>query len=476
MHPLGGMSVLAKMDRETIISFFQQHGILVEPEAVDYIINSGENVMDIFEGLKEKPLVLSLNMIKSLLEKPKKERKEELIIKVEGFEILKDVTNKMEAGGLDGFLNVFKDRYEKIASLIKKRHEMRSAVPIKRIGRYEEVAVIGIVRDVRSVRNGYIAEIEDEEAWFPVFIPKDVDSAVVNDEVIGIAGKRKNDLLIARNVIRPEIPVMKKKNGGTDGYIVFTSDTHVGSKSFLDRKWEKFIKWLDGKVGNERQREVAKKIKYVVIAGDIIEGVGVYPKQEQDLAIEDLYEQYEEVAKKIEAIPSHIHVILQPGNHDAVRPPLPQPAFEKEIRDLFNGNVTFIGNPCYMKMDGIVVLAYHGQSIQDFATTLPGLNQNEPTKIMREMLKRRHLAPMYGNITSIAPEKEDYLVIDMIPDIFVTGHVHTTAVENYRGVLLINASAWQSQTEYQKMMNFMPDPAKAIVVNMRNLMASVMTF
>ena len=95
---------------------------------------------------------------------------------------------------------------------------------------------------------------------------------------------------------------------------------------------------------------------------------------------------------------------------------------------------------------------------------------------MREMLKRRHLAPMYGNITSIAPEKEDYLVIDMIPDIFVTGHVHTTAVENYRGVLLINASAWQSQTEYQKMMNFMPDPAKAIVVNMRNLMASVMTF
>ena len=120
MHPLGGMSVLAKMDRETIISFFQQHGILVEPEAVDYIINSGENVMDIFEGLKEKPLVLSLNMIKSLLEKPKKERKEELIIKVEGFEILKDVTNKMEAGGLDGFLNVFKDRYEKIASLIKK--------------------------------------------------------------------------------------------------------------------------------------------------------------------------------------------------------------------------------------------------------------------------------------------------------------------------------------------------------------------
>ncbi|KAA0007172.1 MAG: DNA-directed DNA polymerase II small subunit [Thermoplasmata archaeon] len=468
----------AKMDREAIISFFQQHGMLIEPEAVDYILKSGENVIDIFEAIEKKPLVLSLDMLKSLLEKPKIEKKAVEIKEddEEEFKILKDVTNRIEAGGLDGFLNVFRDRYEKIASLIRKRHEMRSVIPIKRINRHEDVAVIGIVRDVRSVRNGYIAEIEDEEAWFPVFIPKDVDSAIVNDEVIGIIGKRKNDLLIARSIVRPEIPIMKKKNGASDGYIVFTSDTHIGSKSFLEKKWEKFIKWLNGEIGNERQKEVAKKIKYIVISGDIIEGVGVYPKQEYDLAIEDLYEQYEEVAKRLNDVPENIKIVLQPGNHDAVRPPLPQPAFEKEIRELFDGNVIFVGNPCYMKIDGIVILTYHGQSIQDFATTLPGLSQNEPTKIMREMLRRRHLAPMYGSITSIAPEREDYLVIDTIPDIFVTGHVHTTAVENYRGVLLMNASAWQSQTDYQKTMNFMPDPAKAIVVNMRNLMASVMTF
>jgi len=303
MHPLGGASVPAKMDKEAIISFFQRHGMLVEPQAVDYILDSGENVIDIFQRLEKKPLILSLDMVKSLLEKPKAVKKKDAIINEDGFKILKDVTNRMEAGGLDGFLNVFRDRYEKISSLIKKRHEMRSVVPIKKINRYEDVAVIGIVRDVRSVRNGYIAEIEDEEAWFPVFIPKDVDSAIVNDEVIGIVGKRKNDLLIARSIIRPEIPIMKKKNGASEGYIVFTSDTHIGSRSFLEKKWEKFIKWLNGEIGNERQKEVAKKVKYVVISGDIIEGVGVYPKQEYDLAIEDLYEQYEEVAKKLNGVP-----------------------------------------------------------------------------------------------------------------------------------------------------------------------------
>ena len=86
------------------------------------------------------------------------------------------------------------------------------------------------------------------------------------------------------------------------------------------------------------------------------------------------------------------------------------------------------------------------------------------------------MAPIYGGVSSLAPEKEDYMVIDLIPDIFVTGHVHVTSVESYRNVLLINASAWQSQTEYQKMMNFMPDPAKAIVVNFKNLIPSAIHF
>ena len=86
------------------------------------------------------------------------------------------------------------------------------------------------------------------------------------------------------------------------------------------------------------------------------------------------------------------------------------------------------------------------------------------------------MAPSYGGISPLAPEREDYMIIDIIPDIFVTGHVHVTAVELYRDVLLLNASAWQRQTNYQKTMNLIPDPAKAIVVNLKNLMASIMQF
>ncbi len=58
------------------------------------------------------------------------------------------------------------------------------------------------------------------------------------------------------------------------------------------------------------------------------------------------------------------------------------------------------------------------------------------------------------------------MVIDTVPDIFVTGHVHGAGIAHYKGVRLINASTWQSQTSFQKMHNFNPDPAKLYLVHL----------
>jgi DNA polymerase II small subunit len=68
------------------------------------------------------------------------------------------------------------------------------------------------------------------------------------------------------------------------------------------------------------------------------------------------------------------------------------------------------------------------------------------------------------------------MVIERVPDIFVTGHIHKTDVKTYRSVLLIQASAWQSQTPFQKMMNLVPDPAKVVVVDLQNLNTKVLNF
>ena len=68
------------------------------------------------------------------------------------------------------------------------------------------------------------------------------------------------------------------------------------------------------------------------------------------------------------------------------------------------------------------------------------------------------------------------MVIDRIPDIFVTGHVHSAGVKQYRDILLINASTWQSQTTYQKMLNFNPIPAKVPIVDLKSLHYKVIDF
>jgi len=95
---------------------------------------------------------------------------------------------------------------------------------------------------------------------------------------------------------------------------------------------------------------------------------------------------------------------------------------------------------------------------------------------MKAMLRMRHLAPIYGGKTPIAPEAEDHLIIADVPDIFATGHVHAAGVDQYRGVVLVNASTWQAQTPYQKMRNIEPMPARLPIVDLASGQAVLRAF
>ncbi|MEW6070392.1 MAG: DNA polymerase II small subunit, partial [Candidatus Thermoplasmatota archaeon] len=58
----------------------------------------------------------------------------------------------------------------------------------------------------------------------------------------------------------------------------------------------------------------------------------------------------------------------------------------------------------------------------------------------------------------------------------VTGHVHRAQVELYKNIILINSSTWQSQTEYQAMQGFVPEPAKVAFVNLSTLEHTIVDF
>jgi DNA polymerase II small subunit len=218
--------------------------------------------------------------------------------------------------------------------------------------------------------------------------------------------------------------------------------------------------WLGG------TDDTARSIRYLVVSGDVVDGIGVYPRQDEELAIDDIYGQYEALARMIAALPDRLRVILLPGNHDAVRPAEPQPTFPASIQKLFDSHVVFAGNPCLLSLEGVRILAYHGRSMDDLVSSIPGMSYQRPLDVMKAMLRMRHLAPIYGGKTPIAPEAEDHLIIEEVPDIFVTGHVHAVGMDQYRGVVLVSASTWQAQTPYQKMRNIDPSPARLPIVDL----------
>jgi DNA polymerase II small subunit len=96
--------------------------------------------------------------------------------------------------------------------------------------------------------------------------------------------------------------------------------------------------------------------------------------------------------------------------------------------------------------------------------------------MMEEMAKRRLLAASYGKRTPIAAHEQDRLLIDPIPEVLHTGHVHVMGLTSYRGVLCINAGTWQSQTAFQKQMNLVPTPARAVLLDLQTLRPEVLDF
>jgi len=405
--------------------------------------------------------------------------------------IFKDITgNSTCEGNTSDFTKLFLNRFDILRKILKsQRREMANVIPINRIKKsgIKEIQIVGIIKDIRNTKNGHkFIEIEDETGCASAIVIKDnrevfsLAGEIIIDEILGMKCtlSKDGDLLVVQNIVFPDISIQnERRKSEIPLCAAFASDIHIGSKQFLQDQWETFIRWLNGNMGNSRQKAVAGKIKYLVIPGDVVDGIGIYPNQEKELSITDVYRQYEVLAEQLQLVPDYVSIIMQPGNHDAVRPAEPQPTFEKEIQDLFSGkNITFIGNPCYFSLHGVEILSYHGQSLLDFATNIQCLKYNEPVEIMKTMLKKHHLAPAYGGYTPLAPEHTDYMVIDKIPDIFVTGHVHLAKIGEYRGVTLINSSSWQAQTSYQKMLNFMPDPAKLPIANLKNGNVTMMDF
>jgi DNA polymerase II small subunit len=389
------------------------------------------------------------------------------------FQILKDASNKSYTNGeIRDLSSYFRSRYHKLRDLLTYKRELKDSTSIKEaMSRDDVVNIVGMVNDIRYTKNNHkLIEVEDETGSATVLIHNENHEVfehaerIVKDEVIGVLGSRKGTLVMANEIVNPGVPRIDEKP--MDFATVFISDIHIGSSTFLDGAFKRFIDWINGDFGDEQQREIANNVKYVVVAGDIVDGIGVYPHQDKELTIKDIHEQYEEAARYFGDI-SNVKIVVAPGNHDASRLAEPQPAIPEDYaKGLYElKNLEFVSNPAMVSLDGIKVLIYHGRSFDDMAMTVKGMSHQQSDLIMKELLEKRHLAPIYGERTPLASEIEDHLVIEEIPDVLHTGHVHINSYKRHKGVHLINSGTFQSQTEFQKIYNIVPTCAQVPVIN-----------
>jgi DNA polymerase II small subunit len=390
-----------------------------------------------------------------------------------------DVTDQScSEGKVTDFLNYFRNKFELLSDILRRRHTL-SPKPIKRlkgVAKNEAVDIIGMVYRKWVTKNGHVAfQLEDFEAKCIVLVLKDnaqltaLSERIMLDDVLGIKGtKFAEQLVIAKEILWPDLPMKQPKTVDVPVNIASISDMHVGSKLFLERGFNRFLEWINCRAGTKKEREKAGSIKYLLVTGDNVDGIGIYPKQFDELNIRDIGSQYDEFSRLIAEIPDYIEIVICPGQHDAVRWADPQPAipkqFAKELHEL--GNVHFVGSPGWLAIEGLKVLLYHGSCLHDLISSVSFLNSTEPEKATIELLKKRDLMPAYGLKQPYVPEKKDFMVIREEPDLFFLGDMHHNSYGNYRGTTIVHNGTWQARTAYQVKLGHVPTPGIVPIIEL----------
>ncbi len=413
--------------------------------------------------------------------------------------IVVNYENKPFKYKIKDFTNIFVSRYKFLEKILRNRHELSGTTSINRVldkKEKESVSIIGIVEEVGITKGGHLMlTLEDLTGKIKVLISKNNKALfeeaqeIVPDETLGIVGKGGDKIIFAEKVVWPDMPENREmKTSPIEEYSIFLSDLHVGSKLFLMEEFQKFLSWIKGESGTETQKEIAEKTKYIIIAGDLIDGIGIYPSQESELAITTVEGQYAEFCRLIKQIPKDKQIIICPGNHDMVHLAEPQPVFYKEYSQELHEmeNVTLITNPGVINIgktkdfSGFEILMYHGYSFDYYVANVETIRNNggyhRADLIMKFLLKRRHLAPSFKSTPYFPGHKDDPLLIRNIPDFFITGHIHYSKVANYKGVTMISGSCWQAKTSFQEKLGHEPEPARVPVVNLKTRAVKILKF
>ncbi len=412
--------------------------------------------------------------------------------------IINDFEKKPGKVTVSDFILYFNRRLDYFYNLLSKRVNVDKVVGVSSLSNFpkgDEIAIIGLVNEIRETKKGYVLEIEDKTGVFKCFVNKDKNDLVTLvknltlDEGVCMKGKLGDNILWVDEIVIPTPSnIYESKKYDKDVYVLFLSDIHFGAKMFMDNAFQKFIDFINEMGSNERLNEIASKVKYIFIVGDIIEGIGIYPDQSKDVRIISSELQYHEAARWLAKIPEDKCIIIVPGNHDTCRLSEPQPRipYEKAYPLYHMRNTLMLSNPSLVNIlqddnfPGFDIYMYHGGSLFYYGSEIQHLREKggvkNPNEIVKFLLEKRHLAPSHGSTLYYPDNEMDPLVIRKLPDFFLTGHTHKLGISKYKKTIIVSCGCWVGMSDYQEKQGMIPDPAKVVLYNLRTMKPLVLNF
>jgi len=205
--------------------------------------------------------------------------------------ILSDPTSRITTGeGVKGYNALFSSRFNKLKRIISDRPESRmlkSISSVKTVKTEDDMYICGLVTTRNTERNIIKLVLEDPSGTFEgiVFdgeLQKTAGTLLSDQFVMARVSMGKNAGFIIKDLILPDIPEQSTSRSDTETFAVFLSDLHIGSKYFMNDEFSEFVNWLSG------PDPVARKVRFVLIGGDVIDGVGIYPNQDKELVYQTI--------------------------------------------------------------------------------------------------------------------------------------------------------------------------------------------
>ena len=191
----------------------------------------------------------------------------------EGFKIVYDSNDKINSGeGVEGYASLFRSRYEKSLKILSLRQDSKKVKKIEIIKQlfnqskinYNSMSkelsnnslfVAGLIMNKDIKNNNYDITIDDQTGLLTATtyndeLKKQISMLTVDQMVMiefeNNLQRKKNTI---KNLFSLDIPDRIPNKSKSEIFSILISDLHIGSKFFMEKEFQNFLEWLNGKKG-----------------------------------------------------------------------------------------------------------------------------------------------------------------------------------------------------------------------------------